>query len=413
MRSGATSVAVIEPELSIARITVASSRGTATATCGRAMPTHERRQREQRERGRNVPPPAGRALDDVLEQVEVREADDVAPAPPLHERRSRGGRAGRARARAARRPGEAHRRLPSTCRKPTRRPQPVAAGREDEVRDAERAQLAGELLALGRGLRAEPLPQLAAAGVDAQLPPVSGSTSQSSPTSGSSCSRGSRISTAITSWRAASRSSGVRQSRGPRKSETTTTTERRRASRPSRRERGPRATSARPARDRARAAARASSGSSPRPPCRGGEAAGCRSPNVATAEAVAAARGEVADRERDALGDVPLAAVGGAEGHRRGRVEQQPRLDRPLGDVHAHVRLARAGGHVPVDQPDVVAERRTGGPGRARSRRRSAQERWSPASRPSIRRRTVRSTLRSSAVGQRRRGRAARACEQA
>ena len=39
IRSGATSVAVIEPELSIARITVASSRATATATCGLAMPT--------------------------------------------------------------------------------------------------------------------------------------------------------------------------------------------------------------------------------------------------------------------------------------------------------------------------------------------------------------------------------------
>ena len=39
MRSGAMSVAVIDPELSIARITVASSRGTATAISGRASPT--------------------------------------------------------------------------------------------------------------------------------------------------------------------------------------------------------------------------------------------------------------------------------------------------------------------------------------------------------------------------------------
>ena len=31
-------MAIIEPELSIVRITVASSRATATATCGLAMP---------------------------------------------------------------------------------------------------------------------------------------------------------------------------------------------------------------------------------------------------------------------------------------------------------------------------------------------------------------------------------------
>ena len=73
------------------------------------------------------------------------------------------------------------------------------------------------------------------------------------------------------------------------------------------------------------------------------------------AEAVAAARRHVADRERDALGDVGLAAVGGAEGHRGGDVEQQPRGHRALADVHAHVRLAHARGHVPVDVAHVVA----------------------------------------------------------
>ena len=223
------------------------------------------------------------------------------------------------------------------------------------MRDTERAQLARELVPVRRGLRREALPQLAAAGVDASCRPVSGSTSQRSPTSGSSCSRGSRISIATTSCRAASRSSRGRQSRGPRKSETTTTTERRRVSRPIRAsavaERGrPGRLEVRlaPQRDQERQQAAAS--------LPGGRGAGCRSPNVASAEPVAASRGEVADRERDALGDVPLAPVGGAEGHRRRRVEQQPRLDRPLGDVHAHVRLAGARGDVPVDQPDVVAE---------------------------------------------------------
>ena len=63
----------------------------------------------------------------------------------------------------------------------------------------------------------------------------------------------------------------------------------------------------------------------------------------------------MAESERDAFGDVPFAPVGSAEGHRRGRVEQEPRLDGALGDVDADVRLAGAGGHVPVDQADVVA----------------------------------------------------------
>src|SRR5215211_4860611 len=65
------------------------------------------------------------------------------------------------------------------------------------------------------------------------LRPVSGSTSQTCPTFGSSCSRGSRISTATTAWREASRSNGARQSRGPRKSETTTASERSLATRAS------------------------------------------------------------------------------------------------------------------------------------------------------------------------------------
>jgi hypothetical protein len=70
--------------------------------------------------------------------------------------------------------------------------------------------------------------------------PVSGSTSQRSPTFGSSCSRGSRISTAITSCRPASWSRGLRQSGVPRQSETTTTSEALVASAPVRRNASPR-----------------------------------------------------------------------------------------------------------------------------------------------------------------------------
>ena len=73
------------------------------------------------------------------------------------------------------------------------------------------------------------------------------------------------------------------------------------------------------------------------------------------AEAVAAPRRHVPDRQRDALGDVGLAAVGGAERHRGGHVEQQPRGHRALADVHAHVRLLHPRGHVPVDVAHVVA----------------------------------------------------------
>ena len=74
------------------------------------------------------------------------------------------------------------------------------------------------------------------------------------------------------------------------------------------------------------------------------------------AEAVAAPRRDVADRERDALRDVGLAPVGRAEVHRRRRVEDEPRHEHALGVLHADVRLAGARGHVPVDLPHVVAE---------------------------------------------------------
>ena len=73
------------------------------------------------------------------------------------------------------------------------------------------------------------------------------------------------------------------------------------------------------------------------------------------AEPVAPAGGDVADRDRDALRDIRLATVGGAEAHRRGRVEHEPRDEHPLGELDADVRLAGTGGHVPVDPADVVA----------------------------------------------------------
>ena len=66
-------------------------------------------------------------------------------------------------------------------------------------------------------------------------------------------------------------------------------------------------------------------------------------------------RRQLADDQGHALGDVGLAPVGGAEVHRGGVVEQQPGGQRPLGHGHAHVGLAHARGHVPVDLAHVVA----------------------------------------------------------
>ena len=73
------------------------------------------------------------------------------------------------------------------------------------------------------------------------------------------------------------------------------------------------------------------------------------------AEAVPAARGEVTDRDGDALRHVGLAPVGRAELHRHGGVEHEPRHEHALGEVDADVWLARSGGRVPVDAANVVA----------------------------------------------------------
>ena len=73
------------------------------------------------------------------------------------------------------------------------------------------------------------------------------------------------------------------------------------------------------------------------------------------AEPIAVARGRVANRVGDALGDVCLPPVAGAERHRERRVEDQPGGEGPLGDLDAHVGLAGACRDVPVDEADVVA----------------------------------------------------------
>ena len=87
----------------------------------------------------------------------------------------------------------------------------------------------------------------------------------------------------------------------------------------------------------------------------GGTRAGVRPAEGGDAERAARAPRDLSGSERDSLGDVGLAAIGRAEQHRRRDVEDQPGRQRAFGDVDADVRLAGAGGHVPVDPAGVVA----------------------------------------------------------
>ena len=84
---------------------------------------------------------------------------------------------------------------------------------------------------------------------------------------------------------------------------------------------------------------------------------GIRAAERERADSVPASRGDMSERERDALDDVRLAAVPRAEAHRGRHVEHEPGRDGALGDVHPHVQLVLARRRVPVDAPDVVSVR--------------------------------------------------------
>ena len=269
-----------------------------------------------------MPPPARRAVHDVREQREVREAHGVLDPAPLDdqvgdqqerdedERRERDG-SSEVIAASFRSRGSATSVLsqsPAVETRHVRRRRRALNVCASSSRSAAAARRTARACAC-RACR----PAAAAASP--------GRRSRSSPTSGSSCSRGSRISTATTSWRAASRSSGCRQSSGPRKSETATTSERRRTSRAARSQ-ARRTTWARPARRPARCGARGAA--------RAGRAgpAGRADERRVVAERRDARGGcragsPRADCERDAFGDVPLAPVGRPERHRRRRVEHR------------------------------------------------------------------------------------------
>ena len=160
--------------------------------------------------------------------------------------------------------------------------QPVAVGREHEMVGAGPAQRGGDLLAVGRRGGLEALADLRRLVFTTSWRPVSGSTIHTSPTGGSSSSRGSRTSTASTPWRARSERSGASQSRGPRKSETTTTSPRARASRGDRVRRRRRATWRRCRRRPARRAARPAGRAGPSRPWRGRSTRGSGPPNATT-----------------------------------------------------------------------------------------------------------------------------------
>ena len=95
--------------------------------------------------------------------------------------------------------------------------------------------------------------------------------------------------------------------------------------------------------------------SKPSRPCRTGSHRSAPSPKVITPSRFPRRVDRWPKRDRHALGEVGLPAVGGAEEHRRRRVEHEPGDEHPLGELDAHVRLAGPRGDRPVDHPDVVA----------------------------------------------------------
>jgi hypothetical protein len=56
-----------------------------------------------------------------------------------------------------------------------------------------------------------------------------------------------------------------------------------------------------------------------------------------------------------AFGDVPLASLCSSKTHRRRGIEHQPRRERSLRHVYAHMGFVGAGGDIPIDTADIVA----------------------------------------------------------
>ena len=224
--SAATSCAVIERDTSIASTTVASLRGMLTWACGRAAPMMSATRAASRIPSGIVRRRPGRP------ETRFGMSAGVENAAAWVSRRRSWRRQSTASAGTAT-SAISTRGWPKLTGALRETPRTAAASRRTS-----RGPRAGR--ASAERTRATPLRSSSAASAkrsrSARLRvstrtwrPVSGSTSHRSPTSGSSCSRGSRISTASTSCRLISCSSGFRQSSGPRKSDAITTTPRCRA----------------------------------------------------------------------------------------------------------------------------------------------------------------------------------------
>ena len=73
------------------------------------------------------------------------------------------------------------------------------------------------------------------------------------------------------------------------------------------------------------------------------------------AETVSATRCRIADRNRDPFCNVSLSALRGAKGHRRRRIEHEPRDEHTFREFDANMRVAGSRRDVPLDPTHVVA----------------------------------------------------------
>ena len=189
--------------MSIASMTVASSRGTLTVACGRATPTISAASASSRSAiGTWRRRPGGAAtrfgrsagVDEARAERSRRRSCQTYSA--TQQRDDERARAARAATRSSPAPPQEARRACAASRRTSR-------ARRGGTPSARRARGATPLRSLGGG-SAKRSRSFALRVSTRSWRPVSGSTSQSSPTFGSSCSRGSRISTASTSCRPAS-----------------------------------------------------------------------------------------------------------------------------------------------------------------------------------------------------------------
>ena len=348
-REGLTSSASIDPDRSVTNTTDAFSTGTSTSICGRANAIAQRDGGQQRQGSREALAPCRRDPDQLGGERGRRVAHrELAPAPASHrceheqqrDDREREQHLGAAKLIAAPARGRLSQSLPvesPTC--------VARCWRRSRLTVARRSASAAANASRNR-----------VALVSASTCcPVSGSTRTSGPASGSAASSGSTTSTATTEWRAATARSGARQP-SSRKS----------------RDHDDEAAGSCKARDAVQREA------DPAPACRRRRV---RRPRAAASERLPARRAHrraaaraAPRRPRSSTAKRPprrtasrattsvtpsatshLSRSAGPEGHRGGDVEHEPRRDRTLGNVHAHVRDPGPGARRRVQPAHVVA----------------------------------------------------------